>query len=154
MPNSFLRRPNAHAPLFPEDVEAYRRAAALEAAAAAFAIVAQAGHAETSVQRARLLRASRREPLLYAFTRADILEELSLHEEAYHLDAEVAEEIAIEKVQPMRGRAQEARCIMRVARAALDGAECVEEQRRALAKIALVVQAARLAQPLPPAHAD
>ncbi len=136
MPMSDLRRPILPARLLFEEGDVARSSQFMEAVVAAYVIVAQADGEVASAERRKLMSLARHDPLLAAFSRNDIAEELAIHEANYELDNEVASEIAAEKLEPMHKHPREAKAIVEAARAAIpaDGIAHPAEFR-ALAKV-------------------
>ena len=141
MSMSDLRRPSIPARLLLEEMEVIRSSQFMEAVVAAYAIVAHADGEVAPSERGRLMSLARHEPLLSAFSRNDIVEELAVHEANYELDNEVAGEIAVEKLEPMHKHPREAKAIVEAARAAIpaDGVAHPAEFR-ALAKVKYILR--------------
>lgn len=141
MSTTNLRRPLFSARLLLEEMEVFRSSQFMEAMVAAYAIVAHADGEVAPAERRRLMFLARHEPLLAAFSRREIAEELAIHEANFELDNEVAGEMAIEKLAPLSAHPREAQAIVEAARSAIpaDGIAHPAEFR-ALAKVKLVLR--------------
>ena len=141
------RRPALPARFIFEEMDVYRFSGVMEAAVAAFAMMAKSSELPASSARRKLRTVMRGEPLLAPFSHADILDEYRQHEANYDLDADIAGEIAIEKIEPMRGRPREVQAILHVVRAAMPAETQVPlEQLRTLALIQLVLRAGQISR--------
>jgi tellurite resistance protein len=141
MPTSDMRRPLLPTRMLLEEMDVFRSSQFMEAMVAAYAIVAHADGEVAPAERRRLMSLARHEPLLAAFSRSEIAEELAIHEANFELDNEVAGEMAVEKLEPMRDHPREARAIVEAAKSAIpaDGIAHPAEFR-ALAKIRLILR--------------
>lgn len=84
----------------------------MEAFVAACALIAHADGELARPERRRLFTAARNEPRLAPFSHEDIAEEFAGHVANYAFDPELANEFAIEKIAPLRGRTREAHAIV------------------------------------------
>ena len=141
MPTSDMRRPILPTRMLLEEMDVFRSSQFMEAMVAAYAIVAHADGEVAPAERRRLMSLARHEPLLAAFSRSEIAEELAIHEANFELDNEVAGEMAVEKLEPMREHPREARAIVDAAKSAIpaDGIAHPAEFR-ALAKVRLILR--------------
>jgi len=135
------RKPMLSEKFIRDEMEIYRTSQFMEAVVAAYAIVAHADGEVAPAERRRLMLLARNEPLLASFSRREVAEELGIHEANYELDNEVAGEMAVEKLAPMREFPREARAIVEAAKSAIpaDGIAHPAEFR-ALAKVKLVLR--------------
>lgn len=136
-----FRRPQLSEKFALSEMEAYRGSQFMEALVAAYSIVAHADGEVAPAERRRLMMIARQEPLLAPFSRDEVAEEFAIHEANFDFDKEVASEIAVEKLAPMREHPREARAIVEAARAAIpaDGVAHPAEFR-ALAKVKLILR--------------
>lgn len=135
------RKPLLSEKFIREEMDVYHSSQFMEAMVAAYAIVAHADGEVAPAERRRLMSLARHEPLLASFSRRDVAEELAVHEANFELDNEVAGEMAIEKLAPMREFPREARAIVEAAKAAIpaDGIAHPAEFR-ALSKVKLILR--------------
>jgi tellurite resistance protein len=119
MSEHFGRRPELNANLLASEIAISTSAAFMEAAVAAYAIIAHADGEVAAMERRRLMLIARIEPKLKAFSHADVSEEFATHEANYLLDNELAGQLALEKLEALKPHRRDAHIIIDACREAI-----------------------------------
>lgn len=98
------------------EAAAARRVDLMEALIAAGVMLAYADGEMARTERRRLLQLVRETPMLAAFSREQVVDEVAAHEANFHLDPEVAQLMAREKLQPMTSDRRLGRLILTTCR--------------------------------------
>jgi len=106
------RKPTLTVRFLSAEQEVSRNTELMEALVAAGAIIAHADGEAAATERRRILSIARKDPRLAGFSYEQLAEEFSFHEANYLMDPELANEMAIEKIEQVRSRRRAARMIV------------------------------------------